>query len=235
MGLREAKRTSTRSAIEQAAWTLAAQQPWAEVTVDDIAAAAGIARRTFFNYYESKDQLLRELTPPQPVRLLAAIREVPDGVEPWDAMSSAVAGLMAGQPRESIERIRALWREPALLEQNVAGRGQLERDLVAEIRRRRPPVQIADAVLVAAVFITASRAAIQSWVDEGEHGRARRCDEPGAVAGQDRTTRERLMVNRSRGRPAHRCRRASRYRRRPARRRAVVASASARPRPAAPR
>ena len=61
MSLREAKRVSTRAALEQAAWLLAAARPWSEITIDDITAGAGVARRTFFNYFESKEELLNKL------------------------------------------------------------------------------------------------------------------------------------------------------------------------------
>ena len=46
----------------------------------------------------------------------------------------------------------------------------MERDLVAEIGRRRPDATPSVVLLIAAVFITAARTAIQSWVDDGEHG-----------------------------------------------------------------
>ena len=62
-----------------------------------------------------------------------------------------------------------MWREPALLEQNIAGRRLLEQNLVDEIRRRRP-VTTAEALLIASVFLTAARVALQTWVDDGESG-----------------------------------------------------------------
>ncbi|MEJ5927501.1 helix-turn-helix domain-containing protein [Corynebacterium sp. H128] len=53
--LREQKRRATRSAIEDHATRLVAENGFECVTVEDICAAAQISRRTFFNYMESKE------------------------------------------------------------------------------------------------------------------------------------------------------------------------------------
>ncbi len=55
-GLRELKRLRTRRSIEDAATSLVDEKGFDAVTVDDICAAAGISRRTFFNYMDSKDE-----------------------------------------------------------------------------------------------------------------------------------------------------------------------------------
>lgn len=52
--LRERRRLSTRREITRAALDLVLARGLANVTVDDIAASAGISPRTFFNYFPSK-------------------------------------------------------------------------------------------------------------------------------------------------------------------------------------
>lgn len=55
MSLREQKRLETRLRIEDAATQLVDERGFAAVTVEEICEAAGISRRTFFNYFDSKD------------------------------------------------------------------------------------------------------------------------------------------------------------------------------------
>lgn len=56
IGLREQKRRDTRRSIEDAATRLVDERGFKEVTVEEICEDAGISRRTFFNYFDSKDE-----------------------------------------------------------------------------------------------------------------------------------------------------------------------------------
>lgn len=57
-GLREQKKTATERAIVDAAMKLFATRGFAATTADDIAAAAGIGRRTLFRYFPTKQDIL---------------------------------------------------------------------------------------------------------------------------------------------------------------------------------
>lgn len=60
-GRRELNKARTREAIVTALRELVAQRPVDQVTVDQIAEAAGVSRRTFFNYYAGVPALLSEI------------------------------------------------------------------------------------------------------------------------------------------------------------------------------
>ncbi len=57
MGLRERKREATRKAIITAATTLFTERDYDAVTVDEIAAAAEVAKGTVYNYFPSKEHV----------------------------------------------------------------------------------------------------------------------------------------------------------------------------------
>ncbi len=52
------KRSATRKALVDAAFHLFQQRGFDKVTIDDIAALAGVSRRTFFRYYPSKEAVV---------------------------------------------------------------------------------------------------------------------------------------------------------------------------------
>ncbi len=61
MSLRERKKIETRQQLLAAAEDLFARRSFGEVTVDEIADVANVSQKTFFNYFASKSQLLKEL------------------------------------------------------------------------------------------------------------------------------------------------------------------------------
>lgn len=58
-GLRETKQQQTKQAIFEAAMALFAEQGFDETSVEQIVTRAGVSRATYFNYFGTKDGVLR--------------------------------------------------------------------------------------------------------------------------------------------------------------------------------
>ncbi len=93
-GRRDRKKNETRQALRDAAHRLFAEKGFARTTIDDITEAADVSRRTFFRYYDSKDDLLRtDIADLLPV-MLAALRARPADEPPLAAILAALRTLI---------------------------------------------------------------------------------------------------------------------------------------------
>src|SRR4051794_6341693 len=88
-GLRERKKAATRVALHEAALRLVAEQGLDGVTVEAIADAANVSRRTFSNYFSGKEEALFHGDTMRLRRLLQLIRERPVDERPWAVLSQA--------------------------------------------------------------------------------------------------------------------------------------------------
>jgi AcrR family transcriptional regulator len=89
-GRRDRKKSETRQALREAAHRLFAEKGFTATTIDDIAAAADVSRRTFFRYYDSKDDLLRTDAADLLPVMLAALRARPAGEPPLASIVGAL-------------------------------------------------------------------------------------------------------------------------------------------------
>ncbi|MFJ4652981.1 TetR family transcriptional regulator [Nocardia sp. NPDC088792] len=113
-GLRERKKASTRRKIRTEAFRLFRKQGYAETTVDQIAAAAKVSSRTFFRYFQNKEQVvLDDDLDPLLVRMVVM---QPAGLSVTAAFRAAAEQLALDPPEEQFEadRLRLLYTEPEL-------------------------------------------------------------------------------------------------------------------------
>jgi len=130
---------TTRLQLEQVALTLFTERGFGATTVDDVALAAGIGRRTFFRYFASKnDAVWGEFE-----QGLAELREhfasVPPGQPLLDALREAVLGFNRFDAQElpwHRERMTLILRVPALQAHSTL-RYAAWRGVVAEFAGRR--------------------------------------------------------------------------------------------------
>ncbi|MGO6899415.1 TetR family transcriptional regulator, partial [Rhizobium ruizarguesonis] len=76
-GRRERKRRQTRERIEQAAMTLFLQRGFDATTIEDITEAADVSKRSFFDYFPSKEEVVFAWQDAFADRLMAAVAARP--------------------------------------------------------------------------------------------------------------------------------------------------------------
>ncbi|WIM93373.1 TetR family transcriptional regulator [Actinoplanes oblitus] len=172
LGLRERKKMATRMALHEAAVRLAAERGADNVTIDAIAEAAGVSRRTFTNYFANKEEVFYYRDAYRMRRLCESIRRQPSA-DPWTVLTGAALELLTEASAETdtswITERRRLYQDPNHLAHQIAAYTAIERELAAEIAERLGGT---DAELrgrvFAASFMTALRTSVQYWTDHPE-------------------------------------------------------------------
>jgi AcrR family transcriptional regulator len=169
-GLRERKRQQTLRRITDAGICLFIDKGIDATTLDEIAAMAGISRRTFFHYFKSKDDILLTLQSGMGEMIAAQVRLADDAVSPIKAIRDAVIAVCADVPAEDMVAIDRLMRSsPAVQARKQATYVEHERTLFAALRERWPdPAREMALRLVAMLAIGAARLAADALAVEGE-------------------------------------------------------------------
>jgi AcrR family transcriptional regulator len=89
VSLRDRARDAIRDEVLTRAWLLFAEQGFAATTVEQVAEAAGMSRRTFFRYFSGKDELVAARLLSSGDQLAAALEARPDSEPAWHALRAA--------------------------------------------------------------------------------------------------------------------------------------------------
>ncbi len=168
-GLRERKRRETLQRLTDAGIALFIAKGYEATTIDEIAAAAGISRRTFFYYFKSKDDILLSLQSGMGAMIADAVRRAPDTTRPLDAIRDAVVAVCASVPPDDMIVIDRLMRSSEVVRaRKQASYVQHEQTLFAALRERWPerPSEMA-LRLVAMLAIGTIRLATEIFHCEG--------------------------------------------------------------------
>jgi AcrR family transcriptional regulator len=109
VSLRERKKLATRRSLRRVALDLVAERGFVHVTVEDIAEAAEVSPRTFFNYFPSKEAALFGANPER----VTALRERLVHEAPGQAALEALRVVMVGEARALAEELDELGGDPA--------------------------------------------------------------------------------------------------------------------------
>jgi mycofactocin system transcriptional regulator len=147
------RRVTSRADLEQTAFGLFAANGFEATTVDEIAAAAGIGRRTFFRYFPSKNDIPWGAFEAELDRMRVRLKACPPEVPLMDAIRVAL--------------IELILRVPALLAHSTL-RFTAWRAVIAEFAAERTgsrPDDLAPQAIAHAV-LGVSVAAYEHWLDQ---------------------------------------------------------------------
>jgi AcrR family transcriptional regulator len=182
MGLRERKRQQTRQELISTAMRLFEERGYEQTTVAEIAFAAGVSTKTFFNYFASKDEVL---FPHLSRRIDAAValieRRGPDE-QLADVLVAAMQHMLADALTEEVDGGLAAVRLPMIMSVPAVQAATLHRYFLAETQLaqalHRAYQEVLDAPTAAAVIGSVMGAAIAAALiclqdgDTGERLRA---------------------------------------------------------------
>jgi mycofactocin system transcriptional regulator len=163
--------TSARE-LEEAALRLFTEVGYDETTVEDIAAAAGVSRRTFFRYFESKAAVLWGDFDAEVAELGSAFAAVAPEVPMMHAIREVVVGVnhyRAADVPELRRRMHLIGSHPELAAEALRHYDAWEREVAAFAAARLGVV--ADELYplaIARTTLAAARAAFERWAALGD-------------------------------------------------------------------
>ncbi len=160
-----------RQRIAHAGRELFTSQGYEQTTVEAIAERAGVARRTFFRHFRSKDDVIF----PDHARIAevtSAYLESLDAVPPLRAVCSGVRIIFTSyvdDPAVSVQRYRLIRSVPALRDREIASVSQYTRLFSSYLRRRlgEAPGSALTAEVAAAAVVAAHNQVLRDWLRQG--------------------------------------------------------------------
>ncbi len=166
------RKITSRAELEQVAFDLFGRYGFEHTTVDDIAFAAGIGRRTFFRYFASKNDVPWGDFDAELARMRGRLSAVPGQAPLMQALRTAIVDFNRVAPEQlpaHRRRMELILRVPALQAHSTL-RYAAWREVIAGFvagRTAQPP----DALFpqaVAYALLGAAVAAYEQWLDGGQ-------------------------------------------------------------------
>jgi AcrR family transcriptional regulator len=177
--LRERKKLATRRSLRRVALDLVAEHGFARVTVEDIAEAADVSPRTFFNYFPSKEAAVIGADPDRVATLRERVVHAAPGQPALDALRVVMAGEaqavadelgeLGGDPADWLRRMREARADPHLRAAQAAQMSMVERFITEGLAERlgADPERDPYPGLLAATATGVLRATITFWAGSG--------------------------------------------------------------------
>ncbi|MCO8126278.1 TetR family transcriptional regulator [Acidimicrobiia bacterium EGI L10123] len=168
IGLRERKKRDRRRQIEDVAVELFEQQGFDATTIEQIAAAAEIAPRTFFSYFETKDDVVIADYADRLGRILEELDQRPADEPTWRALRAAFAAVASDYATEVdrlARRFGIMATTPSVQARSLQLQAGWEHTLAAHLATRMGAAASDPTPrLLAATAVAVMRASLQHWL-----------------------------------------------------------------------
>ncbi|MBF9072726.1 TetR/AcrR family transcriptional regulator [Streptacidiphilus fuscans] len=153
--------------LQQAAMELFAERGYAEVTVAEIADRAGLTKRTFFNHFADKREVLFAGAKDLEQNVVAHLAEADGGLTPIEAAVHALAAAgeeLAGYGEYARARQQLIASSTELQERDLIKTAALTSAIADALRLRNVPA--GSAVLAAQAATSVFTAAYSDWITD---------------------------------------------------------------------
>jgi AcrR family transcriptional regulator len=166
--IREQTRAVVRSLLARTALELFAAQGYDNTTVEEVAAAAGVSRRTLFNYFRNKEDLALSGLSEQGELIAARFAARPADEDVWESLRAAFQVLLEIEmsPQDQLEFMTLLFDNDSLRAGHAEKSARWQDELAPLIEPRLPASKqrVLEARAIAAAGITCMQTAIEEWV-----------------------------------------------------------------------
>ncbi|WP_018352636.1 TetR family transcriptional regulator [Longispora albida] len=165
--LADRKRQLVRDELSEAALKLLAYQGFEETTIEQIAAAAGVSKRTFFRYFAAKEDVLIEMLSELADAIRAGLATRPASESPAEALRAVfqipIDEFTTGHPdpAKSLRLARLVLGTPAVRARYLDRQHQLRTEVAGLLAARTGEPYRAS--VQAAIGFAAYEAAVERW------------------------------------------------------------------------
>lgn len=164
--LRERTRRAVRKELQTAAIGLFLEHGFEATTVEQIAEAAGLSRRSFHRYFASKDDVLSAALEETGAAIATAVTAAPDSELVWPALRRGLDVIVQQERADALPLVRAMLQSTAMSGAHAQKEASWQRAIAQALQPRMPaaPDRALQARALAAAALACLTVAQLEWV-----------------------------------------------------------------------